>query len=457
MLRVTPGSPSVLLVTLDTTRRDHFGCYGDTRGLTPNLDALAAEGVRFASAYSTAASTPTAHASILSGLNPYQHGLRVIAGAGGYRLRPDAATLSTTLQAAGWATGAFLSSFTVSEHYGLQRGFSHWDNGLAGGSKGVLRDDPQTRLTTWDVEKHQRRSDDTTDAFLAWLETTRGPFFAWVHYWDPHDTALLPPLPVQERFPAPRSSSVPERMRALYAAEVAFVDEQFGRVLQRLKSNGLYDKTMIAVIADHGEGLGDHDWWRHRLLYQEQICVPFLLRLPGGPRGLEVKEIVRCTDLFPTLLDYLGAEAPAGLFGRTLRPLLSATGDASRLAYADQLNKLDLNSNMARQRPRDGLLYSVIEGDWKLIFNDEHVEASQLYNLKEDPGERDNRFLRDSDKARELRARLEALQPFQRSNFEPIVDAAGAAAERALGALGYLGSAEGEEPGSLDTQPVETP
>lgn len=448
--RATSDSSCVLLVTLDTTRRDYLGCYGDTRGITPNLDALAAEGLRFANAYSSAAATPMAHASILTGLNTYQHGLRVIAGSGGYRLRADVPTLATLLQCAGWKTAAFLSSFTVSEYYGLERGFDHWDNGLQGAASDVLKNDKKTQLATWDVDKHQRRSDVTTNQFIAWLDAPTTPFFAWVHYWDPHDAALTPPIEVMERFP-PQSPKLDDRLRALYAAEVYFVDQQFGRLIEALKSKGLYERTVIAVIADHGEGLGDHEWWRHRLLFQEQVRVPFLLRLSSGPRGVEIAANVRCTDILPTLLDYLHQPAPTSIFGRSLRPLIESQPDEPRLVYADQLNKLDLNSNLVKQRPKDGLLYSIVDGDWKLIFNDEHPDAHLLFNLKNDPGERENLFTREPALAKELIGKLEALRPFQREPFAPVEDNMASQAQRALGALGYVGGGESA------SQPVETP
>ena len=185
---------NVLLVTLDTTRADYLGCYDAAHAeLTPNLDALAADAVRFEFAIAQASATPVSHASILTGLNPYEHGVRVISADAGYKLSPEIPTLTTVLKGHGWATGAFLSSFTVSEYYGFDYGFDTFDSGLQRDvSRPFVRD--RDGYARWPVGTGQRRSDATTDRALAWLAATKDrPFFLWVHYWDPHDWLVLPP------------------------------------------------------------------------------------------------------------------------------------------------------------------------------------------------------------------------------------------------------------------------
>lgn len=428
---------SFLLVTLDTVRADHFGCYGSTLGLTPALDALAAEGVRFERAYSSAAATPMAHASILTGLNPYQHQVRVIAGPSGFHLPATIPTIATVLKSTGRRTGAFLSSFTVSDYYGFERGFDVFDSGIKPGGTAFQADrDGKLR---WDVQRNQRRADETTDQLVGWLEAARGPFAAWIHYWDPHDDVHKPPLEFMARFP-PRTPQPDAARRALYEAEIAYVDSQFARVVAALRSRGLYDDTLIVVTADHGEGLGDHDWQFHRLLYQEQIRAPLLIKLPRDASARTVSEVVRCTDIYPTVLDYLGCAPPGKVFGRSLRALIEGKPDAPRLAYAEQLNKLDQNSNLVRQRPRDGLLYAIVEGDWKLIYNDEFADAHQLYHLRDDPREQRNLFEREPQRAAALQAKLAALDAFRRTPFE--AGQTDPAALRALEALGYAGGTD---------------
>lgn len=446
----------MLLVTLDTTRRDHFGCYGNTAPITPNFDSLAAEGIRCDRAYATASVTPVSHASILTGLNPYQHQLRVIAASGGYSLPPEIPTLATILRAHGRRTAAFLSAFPVSEYYGLEHGFDTWDNGLSIAAESVI--EQKGDHLTWDPNRHQRRSDETTDRFLAWLEGAGGPFLAWVHYWDPHDPVLRPPPRFMEQFP-PAGRRPTDQLRALYAAEVHFVDAQFGRIVATLKRKGLYERTIIVVVSDHGEGLGDHEWWFHRLLFDEQIRVPLLIRLPprvaGSAATRIIEPVVSTTDILPTVLDYLRVPQPKSIYGRSLRALIEGRPDAPRLAYADQLNKFDLNSNLQKQRPRDGLLYAIVDGDWKLIYNDEHADAHMLFNLAADPEEAQNLYRSQPAKAAEMIRRLEQLAPFRRVPF-----ASGPMDEdalRALKSLGYVGDGAEDEEHDTSSQPTSSP
>ncbi|MBT3224078.1 MAG: sulfatase, partial [Proteobacteria bacterium] len=288
-----PG-PNVVLITLDTTRADHLGSYNKQKvGLTPNLDAFAADGVRFHRTMAQAPATPISHASILSGLNPYQHGVRVIAASAGYRLSTEIPTLTTRLSDLNYTTGAVLSSYTVSAHFGLNHGFEHWDYELENTSHK-------------DKEKQvQRRSDRTTDAAIEWLETLDpGPFFLWVHYWDPHDDKLQPPKKLVDKYRAnvDRKNKLAWR-KAMYRSEVNFVDSQFGRLIKAFKAGGDYDDTIFVVVADHGQGLGQHDWWHHRLLYEEQLRVPMIMRIPGWPRGTVVNDLVRTIDIYPTIME----------------------------------------------------------------------------------------------------------------------------------------------------------
>src|SRR6185503_13294501 len=214
-----------------------------------------------------------------------------------------------------------------------------------------------------DVADFQRRSDETTDRVLGDLGAR--PFFLWVHYWDPHDLAKLPPgLSLKDA----RASGFKPGVQPYYAEEVAFVDAQLGRLLAGLRAKGLYDDTLIVVVADHGQGLMDHGWPAHRLLYQEQIRVPLIVRVPGVSQVHAVPELVRTVDIFPTVLDYLGLAAKGSISGRSLRPLLEGTRDEPRLALADQLNGYDWNAGMVRERPLDDFLYAAVERDWKLVY-----------------------------------------------------------------------------------------
>jgi arylsulfatase A-like enzyme len=436
-----PDIRNLILVTLDTVRADHLGCYGRAGNPTPTIDRLAREGVKFDMAISQAAVTPVSHASILSGRNPQGHGLRVIHAQTGYRLPDTVPTLASILQTSGWNTAAFLSSFTVSEHFGLQQGFDVFDTGLSAAPSQLIAPN-QKGFWIWDVGSNQRRADATTDKALAWLKGVQEPYFLWMHYWDPHDPLIVPPEDVMDRFPPSGDGRDPKRI-AIYDSEIHFVDLQLQRLFAALEASGQTDSTMIVLTADHGQGLGEHDWWTHRLLYQEQIHVPLIVKIPGGPAGVTVRTLVRSIDIFPTVLQTLGFAIPAGIDGEDLLELVGDETRTPRLAYADALNLYDLNSRMIRnRRPNDDLLYSVIEYPWKLIYRPLRPDESELYNLGSDPDEAINLYASETGHAKRL---VEALHELGGFVSQPFGDGKGdpEALER-LRALGYVDTEAGD-------------
>lgn len=436
---------NVLLITLDTTRADRFSSYGYALPTTPNMDGIAATGVRFERAIAQSAATPISHASIMTGLYPYHHGVRVIAGASSFKLPDHLPTLAGLLQAGGWRTAAFVSSFTASPYYGFQRGFQHFDSGIESDLQGVLRPDPAGHMA-WNMVENQRRSDATTDRALQWIGENPGPFFIWLHYWDPHDLRVLPPEKFIHDFAPQLPRGYPRRLfylpnghpadprRMLYDAEVRYVDSQIGRLIGKLKATGSYQQTLIVVVADHGEGLGDHNWCCHRVLYQEQIRVPLILRLPGGPSGKVVPDLVRTVDILPTVLDWLGIDPIAPLDGRSLRPLLEDKPDPPRLAYAEQLNDIDSNWQV-KDKPEDGLLYCMMDRTWKLVYRARNPDSSELFNLRDDPAELKNLFHTHRGEAEKLRLELERSTSLLVEAANPLTDPA---VRERLRSLGYV-------------------
>ena len=427
----SPERTNVLVVTLDTSRADHFGAYGYERDTTPHFDALAADGVLFTQAIAQASLTMVSHASFFTGLYPQRHGLRVAYAASGSRLDDGVPTTASVLRDRGWRTQAFLSSFTVSDFFGLGRGFDAVDDGLKDADPWESRDDG----VVWNVKKNQRRSDRTADLALAWMESATEPFFLWVHFWDPHDKLRRPPRPIVARFP-PEPGRFKAADVALYDAELYFVDQQLGRLIEALKARDLYDSTLIVVVADHGQGLGDHDWWAHRILYQEQIRVPLAIKPVAGPRGHTVDAVVRGTDLHPTILDLAGLEVPQDLDGRSLRPLIEGRAEPPRTAYAELLAAYDANSKFHRLRPRDAMIHSLIDPPWKLILHPKNPDDHELYNLDSDPGELDNVYASEPAVARRLTAQLRELDPFVDQPFG--AGAVDTEAYERLKALGYV-------------------
>jgi arylsulfatase A-like enzyme len=310
-----------VLVTIDTLRADHVGCYGAEPTATPTLDALAARGARFETAISPAPLTLPSHATLLTGLDPPRHGVRAN---GAYRLGPDWPTLAERLADEGLATAAFVSAFVLERRFGLARGFEHYDDAL-----GVQLDD---------VGVASRPAGATVDAALAWLEAAPARFFLWLHLYDPH-APYEPPEPHRSRhFGRP------------YDGEIAYADAELGRLLEAIDARFPDGRTLVAVTSDHGESLGEHGEPTHAFgVYDATQRVPLLLAGPGVPEGRVVTPLVRLADLAPTLLALFGqpplterpAESPASSAehaGESLLPLLHHEPEApARVAWVETL------------------------------------------------------------------------------------------------------------------------
>ena len=427
-----PEAPNVLLITMDTTRADYLSTYGSEVTQTPHLDALADRGARFDMALSASAVTPVSHATIMTGLFPYEHGLRVLSAAGGYKLPEDVPTLATTLKARGYKTIAVHSAFPVSGHFGFDHGFDVFE------SFDIEIQRTNTVQDRWDVSKGQRRSDETTEIALSKLSDLDGPFFMWIHYWDPHDPIILPPA---EYLPEGELSG---RNVEIYAGEVEYLDSQIGALVDGMRERELFDNTMVCVTSDHGEGLNDglalHGWFSHRILYQEQIHVPLLVSGPGIAPGRSSRAMVRTADIPATLYDYLNVPPPGRSSGASLRPLIEGRPDAPRIAYADQINGFDYNARMVERRPQAKFLFVIAKEGWKLIYRPVDPKTSELYNLSTDPREQKNLFRSSQEKAKELMRELASrkpwvLEPFQEGGESGPSDEAQAMLE----ALGYTG------------------
>jgi arylsulfatase A-like enzyme len=398
--------PNILLITLDTTRVDRLGCYGYPGETTPHLDALADAGTRFELAICSAAVTPVSHASILTGLRPYTHGLRVLHGHAENRLPEANLTLAEVLKDAGYQTAAFISAFPAGSHFGLAQGFDTFDEDYPEAEKGNV--DPAGNVNTGQSQRH---AGDTTDSALAWLETRpRGrPFFLWLHYFDPHDPRLLPPPDYFNLYAPSADLSLEDQLRAIYDIEVRFMDHHIGRFLDALRERGLFDDTLIVVTADHGEGLGDHDWWTHGILYQEQIHAPLIIRGPGAPAGRVVSPLVRTIDILPTLcaLADLPPRVVPSTGGVDLSPLLAPDVPPPALdAYADSVNMLTYRFAKGIEDKKNDMLFCIIEYPWKYIHHLKRPAESELYHLVDDPRELDNRFAAEPARVEKMRANL---------------------------------------------------
>ncbi len=391
--------PNVLLITIDTLRADRVG-----RGLTPAIDGLAARGVRFTGARTTAPLTLPSHTSIMTGTRPPENGVRVNGAT--LATRP---TLARAFQGAGYRTGAFVGAYVLDRRFGLSGGFDTYDDRVQRDPSGAAR------------LEAERRGDIVVDAALQWLGSGDGkPFFAWVHLYDPH----APYNPPQE-FLAKAGGNA-------YDGEVAFADAQVGRLLDWLRTSGQAGRTIIALAGDHGEGLGEHGELTHGMLaYDSTLRVPLVIVFPaqggryqipkGDSRSLRLEAAgttdprpVSLADLAGTLLHAAGLAVPAGMGEGPL--------GGGREAYAET------------EYPRTAGWHSLAAlafDQWKLVLSSE----AELYDVTSDPGE--TRNLASQKPALVDGARTHLLD-LHAANAPAGTPAVPADAAKRLRALGYV-------------------
>lgn len=398
---------NLLVVTLDTTRADRLGAYGAEQIRTPVFDRLAREGVLFEQTGSVAPLTLPAHVSIFTGRFPPEHGVR---DNGGFFVSPKETTLATVLKGAGFQTGAVVAAYVLDGKWGLNKGFDTYiddfDTAKVRGLGGAV----------------QRPANEVVDRAMPWLEKVKDRrFFAWLHFYDAH-TPYDPPEPYKTEY-AGRP----------YNGEIAFVDSQLGRVIDFLERQGLMNRTVIAVIGDHGESLDEHGEASHGFfIYESTTRVPFVIRAPfdhlGGRR---VADPVRAVDLVPSVLDLLGVATPKGISGASLVPLMTGA-----------IRELGLETYSESMYPLHHFGWSDVRTMRLGRFKVFDAPRPELYDLERDPHEGHNLVEERHAVADQMLARLQKLH----AQFS----AAGPSSQPApevdpevrsrLAALGYVGS-----------------
>jgi choline-sulfatase len=385
------GDPNVLIVTIDTLRRDHVSAYGTGHASTPRMDALAEEGLLFLDAVTPTPETGPSHAALFTALHP----LRSQVLSNGHELAGGYETLAERLQDEGYATGAFVSSFAVDSRLGLDQGFDVYDDDFLPLFRGVTDlvagrflvpllfkigrpEDMPWLLERLGHETNRRASD--------WIRGLGDrPWMTWVHYFEPHAPYESPDQTVDHRalLSQPDHDFTEEEadaLRAQYSSEATLADTLVGQLLDLLDELDVADNTLVVVTSDHGEQLGEHGiMFHHHGLYDESLRIPLIMRAPGlkGVVNRRIESQVRMMDIAPTVLKYI-----------KLDPLAQAEG-AELLGYATGVRSRDLACPLYGRREaslREGVLFGLRASDVKYIL-DPGSGVEELYNLVNDPAE----------------------------------------------------------------------
>jgi arylsulfatase A-like enzyme/Tfp pilus assembly protein PilF len=406
---------NLLLVTIDTLRADHLPAYGYTKIHTPNLDRLANESFVFDNAIAQVPMTLPSHTSILTGLLPPVHGVRDNAG---FILDPKVTTVAETLKAKGYTTAAFISSFVLDSQFGLAQGFDLYSDNFS-----LVQD----RIDTSHIS---RRAEETELEVDAWLKkNSNQKFFLWVHYYDPHDP-YDPPEPYKTEYAS-----------SLYDGEIAYTDHVFGKLYGLLDELQLKEKTIVVMVGDHGEGLGEHKEQTHSIfIYNATQHVPLMVRLPKI-KSKRVKGVVSLVDIVPTVLEWLGIQPDQNLQGRSLIPLIDAK-DSPRFAYSESIFP-ELHYGFSPLRKITTDQYEFID-----------APNAELYDSVKDRSELKNLIKEKPEIAKVLHQKLdEILKSLQTDSRQ--TQKMDAESEEKLRALGYVGTIVASTPESLKIDPKD--
>jgi arylsulfatase A-like enzyme len=398
--------PNVLVITIDTLRADHLGCYGYARPTSPRIDAFAAGGVLFEKVFCQSPETLPSHTSIFTGLHPRTH--KAISHES--RVDKKVTTLAELLAGRGYTTGAIVSSHVLDAKYGLDQGFASYT--------AIHYAVPERKRE----EMYRREQDPTTDEALRWLaDNAKNKFFLWVHWFHPH-RAYNPPPRYREMFAAGYTGpaaedqndwamkvwkerlALPEAdlayMRGLYDGEIAFTDAQVGRVIDALDSLGLAGNTIVVITSDHGEILYEHEYYfGHDIaLYDECTMVPLVVKIPAlGDVRHRVTGLVQSVDILPTVLEAVGLECPSEVEGKSLVSLMrsggadraaSGSGGAGGSSSTTEYAFSETFPFPEKCPPRHAVRTETAKLIWREEPSGEMVR--EYYDLAADPGEKRN-------------------------------------------------------------------
>ena len=377
--REKASSGNILLITLDTVRADRLHCYDYETISTPNIDHLAAGGVQFENAIAPAPMTLPSHVSLLTGLYPLVHGVHDNSM---YRLSDRAITLAEIMRDNGYRTGAVVGAFVLDSSYGLDQGFGYYDDEFpdpALHSMITVTSDEGNRVRMKKVNERDAAS--VTEKAINWLDTnSEHAFFLWVHYYDAH-FPYLPPAPFSTRYGGDA-----------YAGEIASIDQQLGFILDELRAKGLIDKTLIVLVGDHGEAVGEHEETTHGIfIYESSVRVPLILHYPGRlPPGKKISATVSLVDVVPTILDLLDIHSGTDFGGLSLTHILENDTNEERFVFCESMFPY-LNYGWSK-------IFGLRSDRWKYI----KTPHPELYDISQDPHELNNLIQQESTVAVKL-------------------------------------------------------
>lgn len=411
---------NVVLISIDTCRADHLGCYGYSRKTTPNIDAIAAEGILFNRAIAPVPITLPSHCSMLTGTIPPYHKVR---DNNTYRLSSSNVTLAEILRDNGFVTGAVIGAFVLDSQFDIDQGFDTYEDKLG----------KKERKTIFSI--NERKAEEVTHLANIWLqEHCNDKFFLFLHYFDPHSP--------YRRHSGFRFGLLRSNLN-YYDSEIAYTDSHIGRVIKKLRDLNLYDTALLIITGDHGEGLGQHGEQTHGyLIYHSTVHVPLIFKVPAGPKGKRIQDIVGLIDIVPTICGSLGIPVPEQVQGRDLSPYFWNKGYSAeeRYLYCESLMATKLNL---------GPSFGLASDHWKYI----HSSKPELYSLEKDTREARNLLGRQAQQASLMRGQLKTI--LEEHKIKGVAEHKMAMDEetiRRLRSLGYVASGSVDESADINQE-----
>jgi arylsulfatase A-like enzyme len=377
--------PNIVLIVIDALRADHLSCYGYKLKTTPNIDDLQKRGTLFEQFFVPLPMTQPSFASLFTSLHPLSHGVRQ----NGKALSPKARTLASILQDNGYVTAAVVGAFNLDSRFGLNQGFQFYDDVMN------PKDSDENQHKRW-----ERRASEVNRVAFEWMSRRdqAKPFFLFVHYFELHKSYGPSGRAHRKQVDA---VVYQEKIIEQYDREIAVADASVGQILEALRANDLLERSLIILTADHGQGLGDHDWYGHIWrLYDEAVRVPLILAGPKIPRNQRVGALLQNTDIAPTVLDYLDIRPPVPFQGQSFLDTLNGTDEIREYVLLEKAAAPVGSRGFGGWKKFPHAQWAIRTSTEKFIWSED--ERHEFYDLRNDPGELSNLFEPGNERALSL-------------------------------------------------------